>query len=347
MTRSRRTQNRGSTSRSPDLVAPGRSIVSLRAPNSYIDQKNPVARVTGDQDDAYAVRYFRGSGTSQSAAVVSGVAALLLQHRPNMTPDQVKCLLTSTAYRIPNVSTRLQGAGLLDVKRAIESPTPACVQRHTRSSGTGTLEGARGGSHVADIDTGVELIGSGTSSEHRGTVARGRQPQHSAAHGQVAPGTVVPGRALVGQAPAGLGGLGRGRYGRASTGQAARGRVAPGVTQPGTVAPGQVIPGRAAHGPGRTWSVEPGLEHDGARIFTIEAREMVAHADASTVDADYRHPFRVAVVGRVTGSSGVLVLAICLAMAGSALALGPVRQLGNGRGSLGLALVMGLMFAAR
>ncbi len=72
---------------------------------------------------------------------------------------------------------------------------------------------------------------------------------------------------------------------------------------------------------------------------------MVAHADASTVDADYRHPFRVAVVGRVTGSSGVLVLVICLAMAGSALALGPVRQLGNGRGSLGLALVMGLMFA--
>ena len=47
-----------------------------------------------------AADYFRGSGTSESAAIVSGAAALVLQKHPGATPDQVKKLLTSTAYEI-------------------------------------------------------------------------------------------------------------------------------------------------------------------------------------------------------------------------------------------------------
>ncbi len=246
--------NRGSTSRSPDLVAPGRSIVSLRAPNSYIDQKNPVARVTGDQDDAYAVRYFRGSGTSQSAAVVSGVAALLLQHRPNMTPDQVKCLLTSTAYRIPNVSTRLQGAGLLDVKRAIESPTPACVQRHTRSSGTGTLEGARGGSHVADIDTGVELIG---ERDIFGTPWDGRTWSSAAALGRTWSGGTWNGRTWSGAGWTGTSWAGRTWSGSVWTGVNWSGRTWSGRTWSNATWNGRTWSGDTWSGrtwSGRTWS---------------------------------------------------------------------------------------------
>ena len=54
-------------------------------------------------------RLFRGSGTSQAAAVVSGAAALLLQAYPNLTPDQVKAALVSTAtpvLRQPGVRRR-------------------------------------------------------------------------------------------------------------------------------------------------------------------------------------------------------------------------------------------------
>ena len=48
--------------------------MSLRDPGSYIDEAHPDARV----DD----RYFKGSGTSQAAAVVSGAVALLLESGP-------------------------------------------------------------------------------------------------------------------------------------------------------------------------------------------------------------------------------------------------------------------------
>jgi subtilisin family serine protease len=50
-----------------------------------MDTSYPAARI-GDL-------LFRGSGTPQAAAVVSGAAALLISQRPNLTPDQVKALL--------------------------------------------------------------------------------------------------------------------------------------------------------------------------------------------------------------------------------------------------------------
>ena len=59
------------------MLAPGVSIASLRVPGSRIDtEQSNKARVDGDD------RLFLGSGTSQSAAVVSGAAALLLDQRP-------------------------------------------------------------------------------------------------------------------------------------------------------------------------------------------------------------------------------------------------------------------------
>jgi len=149
--------NRGSLERTPDLVAPGRSIQSLRNPGSFIDEAYPTARVAAT--DGSEPRYFRGSGTSQSAAFVSGVVALLLQQRPDLTPDQVKALLTSTAEPLRDTDRRLQGAGVVDARDAVQARTPLAVQAFPVSTGVGSLEAARGGSHVADPETGVELTG--------------------------------------------------------------------------------------------------------------------------------------------------------------------------------------------
>ncbi|MEU4623553.1 S8 family serine peptidase [Actinoplanes sp. NPDC023801] len=146
---------KGNATRHADLVAPGRSIVSLRDRGSFVDVNFPgglVADATG--------RYFKGSGTSQAAAVVSGAAALLLQQRPTLTPDQVKKLLTGTAVPMKGVDAIAQGAGQLNVSAAITAATPAtAAQTFPKALGTGTLEGARGTAHVADPDSGVELTG--------------------------------------------------------------------------------------------------------------------------------------------------------------------------------------------
>jgi serine protease AprX len=142
--------SRGSTSRSVDLVAPGVSIISLRDPGSGIDTDHPGAVV---QD-----RFFRGSGTSQAAAVVSGAAALLLDARPDLTPDQVKRLFTTTARPLLLTSARAQGAGRIDVNQASLALKPLfATQTWSRAAGTGSLELARGSAHVAD--GGVELRG--------------------------------------------------------------------------------------------------------------------------------------------------------------------------------------------
>jgi serine protease AprX len=141
--------SRGSSERRVDLVAPGRSILSLRDPGSYLDEAHPSARV--------GERYFKGSGSSQAAAVVSGAVALLLQSRPGLTPDQVKALLRGGAEPMPSADSAGRGAGELDVFRAYQRSTPSTTQTWSRSTGLGSLEKARGTQHVAS--DGVELTG--------------------------------------------------------------------------------------------------------------------------------------------------------------------------------------------
>jgi len=142
--------SRGDGKRNPDVVAPGKSIASLRVAGSYLDTAHPNAR-SGE-------RYFRGSGTSQAAAVVSGAAALIIEQRPKVTPDQLKRLLMTTAVPLDDVGPRAQGAGMIDLKRAFLSPTPEYVQDFPPAKGTGSLDEARG-SHLVVSPDGEELRG--------------------------------------------------------------------------------------------------------------------------------------------------------------------------------------------
>lgn len=150
--------NGGSAARRPDLLAPGKSVVSLRVPGSLADVTHPEGLVTGDESG----RLFRGSGTSQAAAVVSGAVALLLQARPLMTPDRVKKLLTKTADPLVQNPEPAMGAGVLDILGAMESRTPSArsaKQSWPPATGLGSLEGSRGGAHVVDPENGVQLTG--------------------------------------------------------------------------------------------------------------------------------------------------------------------------------------------
>jgi serine protease AprX len=140
----------GSDARHVDVVAPGVSVLGLRVPGGTADAANPQARV-GD-------RFARASGTSQAAAVVSGEVALLLQANPGLTPDQVKVLLQNNADGLPRVATTMGGSGGTDLHKVYQqllkmAPIPA-APASSWGAGTGSLEAARGDSHVGD-DTAV------------------------------------------------------------------------------------------------------------------------------------------------------------------------------------------------
>ena len=106
----------------PDLIAPGRKIVSVRVPGSTLDQLSPT-HIEGPAT-------IRFSGTSEATAVAGGAAALLVQQRPELTPDQTKALLTRGARPIANVSAVAQGAGLLNVMRSMADRTPHVSRPH-------------------------------------------------------------------------------------------------------------------------------------------------------------------------------------------------------------------------
>jgi serine protease AprX len=114
----------------PDLVAPGKNIVSVLSKSDSVlavtHPENKVYTFSGSQD-----YYFRMSGTSMSAPMVSGAVALLLQDEPNLNPDQVKYRLMATANKAwPGYNATTAGAGYLDVYAAVTGLT-------TESANTG------------------------------------------------------------------------------------------------------------------------------------------------------------------------------------------------------------------
>jgi len=90
----------------PDLVASGRSVVSLAAPGSTIYDDHPSARVGSAN--------FVGSGTSFSSAISSGAAALVLAAHPGLTPNQLKARLLGTTSPGPVGNPFTDGHGALN-----------------------------------------------------------------------------------------------------------------------------------------------------------------------------------------------------------------------------------------
>ncbi len=125
---------RGSTSK-PDLVAPGVSLVSTAAPGSSAVTDNPQALV--------GEGYMRGSGTSMSAAIVSGAVAAVLDTNPRLEPNGVKSLLTSTAYNLKGKDAG-EGAGGLDLDKALTAAgsaltNPTLDKRESSTSDLGPI----------------------------------------------------------------------------------------------------------------------------------------------------------------------------------------------------------------
>jgi serine protease AprX len=144
--------NHGTAARPVDVVAPATHILGARVTGSFVDTLSTNTGQVGTQ-------FQRGSGTSEAAAEVSGVAALLVQKYPTATPDTIKALIKANAawYGKPTPTAVTRGNGLVNAGKALSAVLSVSVQTATASTGTGSLDAARGGVYVSD--NGVNLTG--------------------------------------------------------------------------------------------------------------------------------------------------------------------------------------------
>ena len=142
----------------PDVVAPGGRVISLGAPGSRV----------ASLPTKMPAPYRRGSGTSMSAAVVSGLSALLLEAHPEWTPDQLKLALTSTAVPVNTTDRNAAGAGLVFGPAALAA-APVATTSSVLSDASGRLDDTRGTMRVTtdcgDSDAACELAGDETGRE--------------------------------------------------------------------------------------------------------------------------------------------------------------------------------------
>jgi serine protease AprX len=127
----------------PDIVAPGNRIISLETSKSTILASSgvnlvPFSYYQNPANKGNSPDYYRLSGTSMAAPMVSGTAALMLQKDASLTPETIKARLMKAAVKtFPSYSTAVDpvtgiiynsqydiftiGAGYLDVCGALSS----------------------------------------------------------------------------------------------------------------------------------------------------------------------------------------------------------------------------------
>lgn len=89
----------------PDILAPGVNIVSLRAPNAFLDEMSK-----NDQMDDH---YIQMSGTSMATPICAGVCAQMLELNNELKPDEVKNQILERAKDM-GFEANTQGKGSLD-----------------------------------------------------------------------------------------------------------------------------------------------------------------------------------------------------------------------------------------
>jgi serine protease AprX len=103
----------------PTVVAPGVDIISTRV-------LGPVSSLAIQADaeliePAYLPFYTSMSGTSMATPHAAGIVALLLEAKPELSPDEIKQVLQDTATNMPGYETWEVGTGYINAYAAIES----------------------------------------------------------------------------------------------------------------------------------------------------------------------------------------------------------------------------------
>ncbi|TDV43555.1 S8 family serine peptidase [Actinophytocola oryzae] len=107
----------GDNGMKPEIAGPGSDIVAARAAGTLAAE-------------SVNASYAKLSGTSMATPHVAGAAAIVAGQHPDWRAEQLKNALVSSANPIDDVNAFGQGAGLVDVARAVTQPTrvePAAI----------------------------------------------------------------------------------------------------------------------------------------------------------------------------------------------------------------------------
>jgi serine protease AprX len=132
----------------PDLAAPGRRLHSLYAPGSTLAKRFPEKLISGNGQSGV----FELSGTSMSAAVVSGAAALVLEANPKLSPLQVRIALQMSSTFMKEAGLTAAGAGSLNAAAAVQLAKSGPAQIVTQVAAEGIVN-----SGVATVSLGSDF----------------------------------------------------------------------------------------------------------------------------------------------------------------------------------------------
>ncbi|MGI9413518.1 MAG: S8 family peptidase, partial [Hyphomicrobiales bacterium] len=125
-----------------DIAAPGVDVLSLRARKTDLLSLIPGVKYEKGKGIVGGDRaYFRASGTSFAAPIVSGTLSLILSLNPTLTPDEAKRMVLNSALDIETPGfDNYTGYGLLDVAAALKAAPDYFVE--SRISGVKVVKKA-------------------------------------------------------------------------------------------------------------------------------------------------------------------------------------------------------------
>lgn len=123
----------------PNIIAPGVRLAGLLPQKAMRPNHEPV--------ELTEAGLWITSGASQASVVVAGMAALLLEARPELSNDDIKCLIANSSRPVIGdgqtpLSPMAQGRGLINLSGALKSTAINCPERLDGLSPTAAIEGA-------------------------------------------------------------------------------------------------------------------------------------------------------------------------------------------------------------